>query len=268
MRELLPFFLMKPFRPFLAVLAICAILGGTVACHHGGASKPLLYIALFRISVGEDSKLHDFHVIKVIDLLSGSNNAANIELPQAFFDEARKEVEAEHLKPTNGDGEPTNTLASFLYCPADQKDQSAGISFHALDGAMNTTSDFRLLGQNAAVSTFGAHAGRSAFFVSYYALLLPKGGKDQREAIVEAELQRSAANVQGAAVLSRKNLSTDSQTIIEFTCKSPQNKALTIRSRYLCNDRQMLAFTAITPDALPAGDAHSFDRLFEAFRFY
>ena len=258
---------MKTLRPVLAVLAICAILCGTTAHLHADDGKPSLYIALFRLTVGEDERFQDFQVVKVIDLLSGSNNAAAVELPQAFIDQARKKVENEHFKPTMRDGKATSTLTTFIYSPTDEKHPSAGISFGALNGAINTTSNFRLLGQDAAVSTFGANFGGSACFVGYYALPLPKTRKDQREAIVEAELQRSAANVQNAEILSRKNLSTDSQTIMEFTCKSPRNKALIIRSRYICNDRQMLAFTAVTPDGLSGEDTQTFNRLFEAFRF-
>ena len=259
---------MNALRPVLAALAICATLCGPSARLHADDTRPPLYIVLIRLAVGEDGKLQDFQVAKVIDLLSGSNNPAAVELPQAFISHAKERVESEHLKPTVVDGKPTGTLASFLYSPADEKNEPSGISFRALNGAMNTTSDFRLMGQGGAVSTFGANLGRSAFFVSYYALpTVPKASRDQREAIVEAEEQRSTANVQNSAVLSRQNLSTDSQTIMEFTCKSPRNKALTIRTRYICNDRQMLAFTAIIPDALPAGEAQSFDRLFEAYRF-
>ena len=258
---------LKTLRPVLAVLAICAILCGTTAHLHADEGKPPLYIALFRLTVGEDNKLQDFQAVKVIDLLSGSNNAASIELPQAFINQARKKVEDEHIKPTVGDGKPTSTLTTFIYSPADEKHEPTGISFSTLNGAMNTTSDFRLLGQDGQLSSFGANLGRSAFFLSYYALPLPKRRKEQREAIVEAEIQRNAANVQNAEILSRKNFSTDSQTIMELTCKSPRNKALTIRSRYICNDRQMLGFTSITPDGLSAEDSQAFDRLFEAFRF-
>jgi hypothetical protein len=258
---------MKTLRPVFAALAICAILLWTNGHLHAKDAEPPLYIVLFRLTIGEDGKLQDFQVVKVIDLLSGSNNAASVELPQAFVNHARKKVEGEPFKPTIRDGKPTSTLTSFLYSPAAQKNEPPGISFGALNGAMNSTSDFRLLGQDAAVSTFGTSFGRSVFSVSYYAMPLAKARRDQRETIVEAEVQRSAANVQNAEVLSRKNLSTDSQTIMEFTCKSSRNKALTIRCRYICNDRQMLAFTAFTPDGLAAEDVQSFDRLFEAFRF-
>jgi hypothetical protein len=259
---------MKIFRPLLAALALCALLCGTGAQLHADDGKSPLFIALFRLSVGEDHKLQEFQVIKVIDLLSGSNNPASIELPQAFIDRARKRTEDEHLKPTIRDGKPTSTLASFLYSPADEKPAPSAVSFAALNGVMNSTSEFRLLGQDGAVSIFGSDLKRAAFFVSYYALpSLPKTSRDQREALVEAEVQRSASNVRNAEILSRKNVSTDAQTIMEFTCKTTQNRALTIRSRYICNDRQMLAFSAITTDGLSSEDAQAFDRLFEAFRF-
>ena len=258
---------MKTFRPILAVLAICAVLCGTTALLRTDDTKPQLHIALFRLTVGENGRLEDFQLVKVIDLLSGSNNPASVELPQVFIEQARTKVEDEPLKPTVRDGKPTSTLTTFLYSPSDQKHEPPGISFAALNGAMNTTSDFRLLGQDGQLSSFGANLGSSALFLSYYALPLPKTKNEQREAIVEAEIQRSAANAQNAEILSHKNLSTDSQTIVEITCKSPRNKALTIRSRYICNDRQMLSFTSITPDGLSAEDSMAFDRLFEAFRF-
>jgi hypothetical protein len=260
---------MKPFQTVFALFAFFAILCGATVDLHAGDGKPPLYLALFRLSIGEDGRVQDFQVAKVIDLLSGSNNAASVELPQSFISGARKKVEDELLKPTVRDGKPTGTgtLASFIYSPADEKHQPPGLPFSAFDGAMNRTSNFRLLGQDAAVSTYGAHFGSSACFVSYYALPLPKARKDQREAIVEAEVQRSAANVQNAEILSRKDVSTDAQTIMEVTCKTSRNKALTIRSRYICNDRQMLALTSVTPEGISAEETQTFDRLFAAFRF-
>ncbi len=258
---------MKSLRPVFAALAICATLLWTNGHLHAKDAEPPLYIVLFRLTIGEDDKLQDFQVIKIIDLLSGSNNAAPVELPQAFVSHARKKVEGEHFKPTIRDGKPTSTLTSFLYSPANEKNEPPGISFGALNGTMNDTTNFRLLGQDAAVAVFGTNFGRSVFSVSYYAMPLPKARRDQRETIVEAEVQRCAANVQNAEILSRRNLSTDSQTIMEFTCKPSRNKALTIRCRYICNDRQMLVCTAVTPDGLPAEDVQSFDRLFETFRF-
>ena len=261
---------MKTLRSVLALLAIFALLcGATAHLRAEDGKKSPLYIALFRLSVGEDNRLQEFQAIKVIDLLSGSNNPATIELPPAFIGEARKKVEDLHLKPTLREGKPSNTLASFLYAPGEEQQKAQpGITFGALNGAMNSTSEFQLLGQGAAVSTFVANVARSAFFVSYYALAaMPKATREQREALVEAELQRSLTNVQNAEVLSRKNLSTDSQTIMDFSCKSPRNRALTIHTRYICNDRQMLAFTTITPDGLSPEDTQAFDRLFEAFRF-
>ncbi|QIF02487.1 hypothetical protein [Roseimicrobium sp. ORNL1] len=258
---------MTTLHPALAFLAICALLCGTRAQLHADDATSPLYLVLFKVVVGEGSKVQDFRVIKVIDLLSGSNNAIAVELPQAFINDARKKVEDERLEPTVEDGKSSSTLTSFLYSPADDKNEPPKVSFHALNSAMNSTSEFRLLGQDGAVSNFGANLGHSAFFVSYYALPLAKEKKQQREALIEAELQRNAANVQNAEILSRKDLSTDSQTIVEFTCRSPRNPALTIRSRYICNDRQMLAFAAITPAGLSPEDAQSFERLFEAFRF-
>ena len=255
-------------RPALAILAACAILCGTTAGLHAAGGNAPLYIALFRLAVAQDGKLQDFELIKVIDLLSGSNNAASIKLPQAFIDQARKKVEDQHFNPTFQDGKPTGTLTSFLYSPADAEHTPPGISLAALNGAMNNTSNFRLMGQDGAVSSFGANLGSSAFFVGYYALpSLPKTTTDQREAIVEAEIQRNSANVQNAEIISRKDFSTDSQTIVEITCKSPQNKSLVIRSRYICNDRQMLTFTAIMPDKLSSEDAQRFDQIFHAFCF-
>ena len=131
---------MKILRQALAILAICAILCGTTACLHADGGKAPLYIALFRLTVGEDDRLQDFNLIKVIDLLSGSNNAASIELPRAFIDQARKKVEDEHFNPTIHDGKPTSTLTSFLYSPTDVEQTPPGISFAALNGAMNSTS--------------------------------------------------------------------------------------------------------------------------------
>ena len=133
---------------------------------------------------------------------------------------------------------------------------------------MSAAVDFRLGGRDVAMSACGVQSGHAAFFVRYYALAaLPRATGEQRAAIVEAEVRRSAANLQDARILNRKDLSTASQTVVEVTCKSSENKALTLRARYICNDRQTLGFTAILPDGLSAEDAKSFDQLFDAFRF-
>src|SRR5437773_819797 len=78
-----------------------------------GAERPV-YVVLFRLTVAEGGTLQDFQVAKVIDLLSGWNNAAAVELRLAFIDHARKKVEGEHLKPTVLDGKPSSPLASFI----------------------------------------------------------------------------------------------------------------------------------------------------------
>lgn len=258
---------MKIFPPALAALivALSGFLGGTGALLQAAEAESPIYLVAFRLTHAATAKQEGFETLKVIDLLSGSNNAVAYKPPQTFIDDARKQVESEELKSAGGEVRAGSTLTSFVHVPAAE---SSRILLAALDGAMNVTSNLRLLGREASVSTFGKNLGNAAFFLMYYALPdLPKQTKEQREAIIEAEMLRNAANAKNAEILSKKNLSTDTQSIVEITAKSSQNKALTIRSRYLCNDRQMLGLVAITPDTLPAANAQAFDRMIEAFRF-
>lgn len=252
---------------FFTLLATCAIFCGTSAHLYAADTKPPLYIVLYRLVVAEDGKLQSFQLEKIIDLLSGSNEPASVKLPGAFTTHAKKMVEGLHLKPTIVDGKPGSVLTTFIYAPADEKSERPPVAFSALNGVMNVTSDLRLLGQDGQVSAFGTNIGNSVIGVNYYALPLPKTKKDQRETIIEAEVQRNSANVQNVEILSRRNLSTDSQTILEFSFRSLMNKALTIRARYICSEYQMVALSAVTPDGLSAEDARAFDQLFEAFHF-
>lgn len=259
---------MKALRPILAALLFCAGFLGTNGRLQASDAEPPLYLVLFRLTAGADGRFQDLQAIKVIDLLSGSNNAVAVELPQAFLDQARKRVQAENMNSIGPDGRPAGDLASFLYVPDDGKPGSSAISFGLFNGVIGTVINFRLLDQGAALSAFGTNYGGSAFFVSYYALgSLPKATAEQRAAIIEAEIQRGTANFHNARILSHRDLSTDAQTIVEVTCKSPANRALTLRARYLCNDRQVLALTAITPDGSPTKDIQAVEQLFDAFRF-
>ncbi len=263
---------MKMFRLDFTLLAIGIISLAAAACTRAADTPPPIYLVLLRAPDQRDAKQEDIQVEKIIDLLSGSNDAASVDLPPAFIDQTSQKFAAELRAAAAKDNRPTNaqpTFASFVFAPTatGEAAKPSEISFSAFNELMNHTAEIRVMGQSGAVSTFGADLGRSAMFISYYALSLPKGTSEERETVVNAEIQRCTANVQNAEILSRANLSTSEQTIIEFTCKSPRNRSLTIRTRYLCNDRVMLALNATTTDGQSDEDAKAFDKLFEAFRF-
>ncbi len=256
---------MKHLHKLIAIL-IC-VLGGTARLDAADAEPPLC-IVLFRVTLDAEAKVQDLQTLKVIDMLSASRIALPVELPQAFLDNARKQVESQGLKWAGQKGQASSTMTTLMHAPAPPGATVPPISFAALDGTMNTTSNLRLLGRDGQMSSFGKNLGSAAFFVMYYALPeQPKHTKAEREVLIDAEIQRNLANVQNAEILSQKDLSDDAQTIMEITARSPRNKAMTIRSRYLCNDQKMVALVAITPEGLPAADIESFERLFTAFRF-
>ena len=259
---------MRALRPILAAFAVWTILHGTGSRLPARNAEPLLYLVLFRPTVGEDGKLQSLEAARIVDLLSGSDEAVTVELPQAFLDHTRKKVEAENLRPSSENGVLGSPLVSFLYVPGDEEHGPADISFGIFNEVMSSNFSLRFLRESVAVSAYAASLKHSAFFVSFYALAsVPKGTTEQRAAIIEAEIQRNVANLENATLLSRKDLSTDSQNIVEVTCQSSKNKALTLRSRYVCSRRQMLTLTAVTPDRFPAVDAQAVDGLFDAFRF-
>ena len=206
---------MRALRPILAAFAVWTILHGTGSRLPARNAEPLLYLVLFRPTVGEDGKLQSLEAARI-----------------------------------------------------DEEHGPADISFGIFNEVMSSNFSLRFLRESVAVSAYAASLKHSAFFVSFYALAsVPKGTTEQRAAIIEAEIQRNVANLENATLLSRKDLSTDSQNIVEVTCQSSKNKALTLRSRYVCSRRQMLTLTAVTPDRFPAVDAQAVDGLFDAFRF-
>lgn len=165
---------MKIFPPALAALivALSGFLGGTGALLQAAEAESPIYLVAFCLTHAATAKLEGFETLKVIDLLSGSNNAVAYKPPQTFIDDARKQVESEELKSAGGEVRAGSTLTSFVHVPAAE---SSGILLAALDGAMNVTSNLRLLGREASVSTFGKNLGNAAFFLMYYALPdLPK----------------------------------------------------------------------------------------------
>ncbi|MEM6883442.1 MAG: hypothetical protein AAF571_00315 [Verrucomicrobiota bacterium] len=233
------------------------------------AEKSPVYLVLFSLSVAEDGSLKLFEPVKTIDLLSGSNEDDPVELSQAFLEAARKSVEDKRFEPTVKNRRQMRTYTSMIYVPADTDAQDQGISYQLLDGAMGDTSEFLLMAKPAAVSTFGHNLGDSALFIGYYAVSsLPRSEAAQREAIIDAEIKRCIANVGKVKEVKRdKSLSTDTQTIVDFSCKSFQNSKLVIRSRYICNDRQMLTLSAVTSENMSERQKQEFDKLFDNFKF-
>ncbi len=260
---------MKWFRPILAsLLCVFCEMNGAGTRLDAAEADPLPCLVLFQLNVGADTKLLGMETVKVIDLLAASHVELPIRPPQSFLEAARRQAEKLDLKSVVKDGRPGSTLTTFAHVPTAAGSTMPRISFEALDGAMNSTSDLLLLERRGQMSSFGKDLGNAAFFLMYYALPeLPMQTQAQREAIIEAEIQRNLANVRNGEVLSRKDLSEKDQTIVEIMARSPRNKSLIIRSRYLCNEVKMLSLVSITPGTLPAEDSEAFERMFKVFRF-
>jgi hypothetical protein len=235
-----------------------------------GEAATRIYIAVFGITIGSDSELQNFHVIKVFEPLIGTNEPANLELPPAYIESAKKQVEAAHLMPTLKDGKPAESFTAFLYVPHTSGPAGASspqMSLESLDGTMANVSSFELKGVGCQASNFGKPIGASALFFTYYAVPLPKDTAEDRENTINAEIERGMANFGGAQLISRKNLSLGDQSIVEVVVKSPKSKVLSLRCRMICTAKHMLALTATTPDDLDAATVQTLDKMFEEFRF-
>jgi hypothetical protein len=204
---------------------------------------PRIYLAIFSITVGSDSHVQDFNLIKVIEPLSGTNESVDLELPPAYLESAKKTAEAAHLKPTPKEGNPSRTLTAFTYIPGASKAASPSaprMSLESLDGLMAEVMSFELMGTGCQASLFGKQIGSSSLFLTQYAVPLTKGSEEEREAVINAEIERCRANFGGAKVISKKVLPLTDQSIVEVTVKSPKSKVLTLRSRVICTATQML----------------------------
>jgi hypothetical protein len=76
-----------------------------------------IYSVIFGITIDADSKLQGFKVSKVIDPKSGSTDAVDVQIPQAYIDAARKKAEAKQYKPKLVDGKPVEFFTYFHYTP-------------------------------------------------------------------------------------------------------------------------------------------------------
>ena len=76
-----------------------------------------LYSVIFGITIDADSKLQAFKVSKVIDPKSGTTDAVDVQVQQAYIDAAKKKAEAKHYKPKLEDGKPVEFFTYFLYTP-------------------------------------------------------------------------------------------------------------------------------------------------------
>jgi hypothetical protein len=231
---------------------------------------PRIYLPVFGLTVGSDSRVEDFHLIKVIEPLSGTNQGVALELPPAYLESAKKTAEAAHLKPTLRDGKPSRTLTSFLHVPVASKASGSSaprMSLESLDGVMNETTSFELMGAGCQLSVFGRPIGVSALFFYYYAVPLAKSSAEEREAVINAEIERCRANFGGAKLISKKVFPLADQSIVEATVKSPKSKVLTLRFRVICNARQMLGLSVVAPDNSDAAQVRALDKMFEEFRF-
>ncbi|MGB8356849.1 MAG: hypothetical protein WCD79_23330 [Chthoniobacteraceae bacterium] len=229
------------------------------------------YLAVFGVTVGADSKVQDFRVVKVIEPLTGTAAPAQVELPQMYIDVARKRTEAEHIPPTLKDGKPSETFTTFFYVPAAQQASPptvTPISYELLNGTMANIISFKLADQGCQASIFGKNLGKTAFFFTYYAIPLAKNNKDERESVINAEIERCNANFGNAEVISKKVLPTTDQSIVEVVVKSPKSKVLSLHCRLICTSTAMLALTVVTPDDLGEQDRQAFDKIFDGFRFY
>jgi hypothetical protein len=231
-----------------------------------------LYVAIFGVTVGTDSKIQDFRVVKVIEPLAGKNALVQVvELPGEYIDAARKQVEAENIKPALKDGKPSEELTMFLYTPRTQQASPAviePISFGSLNGTMAHIISFKLTDQSCQSSTFGRDLGKSALFLTYYAIPIAKDSKDERESVINAEIERCMGNFGNGKLISKKDLSMADQTIVEVVAKSPRSKTMSLRCRFICSSTMMLALTAVTPDDQDEGDMQTSDKMFDGFHFY
>jgi len=228
------------------------------------------YIAVFGVTIGTDSQVQNFRLMKVIEPLTGTNDAVNLELSKAYIDAAKKEAEAAHLKPALKDGKPSERLTAFLYIPGSSPAADASalrMSLGSLDGIMADIISFELKGQGCQASIFGKPLGASALFFTYYAVPLARGSEEERETVINAEIERCAANFGGAKVISKKILPLADQSIVEVVVKSPRSKVLSLRCRVICTARQMLALTVTTPDDSDAATIQALDKMFDEFRF-
>jgi hypothetical protein len=53
-----------------------------------------LYVVVISVAIGTDSKIERFRVTKIIEPLTGANQAADVTLPKEYVEAARKQVEA------------------------------------------------------------------------------------------------------------------------------------------------------------------------------
>ncbi len=172
---------MTRIRFLLCFVLALAGFGFAPALHaQEGEPESHPYIVLFRVIMGDDSKAQGLRLAKVIEPLTGTNAAADVEVPQSFLDAAKKKFEAEKLEPAPSDGKPAEKLVNFLYVSRTPKvapDAIAPMSLGSLDGIMGSTSTFNLGGQSCQACAFGNQIGSSALFFTYYAVPLSKESK-------------------------------------------------------------------------------------------
>ena len=76
-----------------------------------------IYTVIFGVTVDEHSKLKSLRLDKVTDPKSGTTDAVDVRVPQAFVDAVRKKFEARPLKPKLKDGKSVEFFTYYFYAP-------------------------------------------------------------------------------------------------------------------------------------------------------
>ncbi len=255
------------WRLFLAALWMIVLLGsGRV---QGASAEEHLFIVMVGFQVDAESHVQNLRVERILEPLGGPQHPTSVELPEDFLANAKKKLEAEKFKMKLKDGEPAKSLANFVYVPpVGLTGTPAGpISLGALNGAIGDISTFEIGGRGCQSSMFVRPGDAYVTGVTYYAIPDWKYDKTTAEKLIDAEINRCMAHIRDPKVISRKDASTDGQSIQEVVIKSSESKILSIRFRMICSARDVLSLIVTSRDDLDVAMHQATDNLFEKFRF-
>lgn len=217
----------------------------------------------FGVVISDGGELKELSVRKVQDLLSGSRDAVDLELPSAFMDLVKRRLRAEKLPAS-----PAGTLASFLHVPANSKPPPTpgSLSSSLLDGAMAMITTFKHGNQDWQAAIFDKPLNDSALFLTWYALPSPATAPEEQLKATEFELNRGLANIQGS-IVSRQNITAAGQTIVECILAHPRTDKLRFYQRIVCGRTQIFSIAFVGPADPDSDLKDQLRRLFDSMRF-